>query len=327
MSNNPIPLFLFSLPRSGSTLLQRILAIHSEIVSAVEPHILLPFLFASKDQDVYSKYDHTHVAEAVRYFFHTLPNGSDDYSSELRDFILRLYTRAAGKGAKYFLDKTPKYSLVSEEIIRLFPEGKFIFLWRNPLSAIASFMETWFDGRWLLHHADFEMFQGLTGLTDAYKKSVQRVYALRYEDLILNPEATLRPVCDYLKIPFSKKMLTHFTKVKLGSRFRDPHSELEHYQVLRQDPLQKWENILNNPLRKRWCLRYLNWIGKERLAVMGYDLDNLIANIETLPSTGRYLVSDMFWMPLGIIARVFESEIFKQKLRAYRKGERIYMHK
>ena len=37
------PIFLFSLPRSGSTLLQRVLMSHKDIASVAEPWLMLPF--------------------------------------------------------------------------------------------------------------------------------------------------------------------------------------------------------------------------------------------------------------------------------------------
>jgi hypothetical protein len=41
------PLLIFSLPRSGSTLTQRILAAHEEITTAAisEPHLLVHYLY------------------------------------------------------------------------------------------------------------------------------------------------------------------------------------------------------------------------------------------------------------------------------------------
>ena len=50
-------------------------------------------------------------------------------------------TEAAGDGERYFLDKTPRYHLVVDEIMELFPDAKFIFLWRHPLAMAASVID------------------------------------------------------------------------------------------------------------------------------------------------------------------------------------------
>jgi hypothetical protein len=54
----------------------------------------------------------------------------------VHDFGIDLYTRAAGE-ARYFLDKTPRYHYVVDDLFRVFPEAKTIFLWRNPLAIVA----------------------------------------------------------------------------------------------------------------------------------------------------------------------------------------------
>ncbi len=50
------PLFLFTLPRSGSTLCQRVLAAHPQIATTTEPHLLLPFFYAFKERELYGHY-------------------------------------------------------------------------------------------------------------------------------------------------------------------------------------------------------------------------------------------------------------------------------
>jgi hypothetical protein len=47
MSARPTAIFLLSLPRSGSTLAQRILAAHEGIATTSEPWILLPYGYAN----------------------------------------------------------------------------------------------------------------------------------------------------------------------------------------------------------------------------------------------------------------------------------------
>ncbi|MFW6066259.1 MAG: sulfotransferase, partial [Planctomycetota bacterium] len=46
MTTTVSPLILFSLPRSGSTLLQRMLSLHGRIASTAEPWLLIPQLYA-----------------------------------------------------------------------------------------------------------------------------------------------------------------------------------------------------------------------------------------------------------------------------------------
>jgi len=125
------PVFIFSLPRSGSTLTQKILASHNYISTTSEPWLLLPILSSFDEDMCYSKFGHKLASNAIRDFYINLPSGLCDYHSEIADFVRKLYTKASSEESIYFVDKTPIYYLVVETIIEIFPDAKFIFLWRN----------------------------------------------------------------------------------------------------------------------------------------------------------------------------------------------------
>jgi hypothetical protein len=122
------PIFLFSLPRSGSTLTQRILATHHAVETVSEPWILLPFLYSRVREGVYAEYGHRVAFEAIEDFCSELPGGSEAYLGEIKELALRLYRLRAKAGTQYFLDKTPRYHVISAEIVRLFDDARFVFL-------------------------------------------------------------------------------------------------------------------------------------------------------------------------------------------------------
>src|SRR5436190_10218489 len=162
------PIFLFSVSRSGSTLLQRVIAAHDGVATVSEPWLLIPHAYTLRPDGVRAEYIHRLLVSAIGDFVEELPNGLDDYRREIREFAIRLYEKAAGSDARYFVDKSP-YNLVADEIIRLFPDGKFIFLWRNPLSIMASIIETFHEGRWSPTVCRTDMFVGLPRLISAYR--------------------------------------------------------------------------------------------------------------------------------------------------------------
>jgi hypothetical protein len=326
---NLTPLFIFSLPRTGSTLTQRILVAHKNITMArvSELYLLLYHLYSLKTEGVYSRLGHELQVRAITDFCQGLPNGVDDYLAEIRTFVMRLYAKAAiQKDAKYFVDKTPGYHLVVEDIIQLFPEGKFIFLWRNPLAVVSSLNQTWTGGRWAIYRHQIFLFEGLANLIRAFEKYPHQVYGVRYEDLVTKPEKTWQQVFTYLELPFDVEILSGFVEVKFEGIMRDPHMDNKENQILRQDTMEKWKGVLANPIRKAWCRRYLRWIGSERLAVMGYDFNELLAELDNTPSSLRFLGSDMWWMPYDILYRIFEGRIMKHKIQDLRAGRRVYAH-
>src|SRR2546430_873315 len=137
-SIKPLPIFLMSLPRSGSTLLQRLIAAHPQIATTSEPWVLLPVLSALRYSSSYADYSHSDASAAIADFCASLPSGDQSYFEAVRTFALELYAHASPRDAMYFLDKTPRYHLIAEELSRTFPDAKYVFLWRHPLSIVAS---------------------------------------------------------------------------------------------------------------------------------------------------------------------------------------------
>jgi Sulfotransferase family len=292
------PIFLLSLPRAGSTFVQRVLASHQEISTTSEPWILLPFLYAARAKGICADYNQRLAYQAINDFIAAFRNGRDDYDTELRRFVLELYRRASPNGGSYFLDKTPRYHLIVEDLFRLFPEAKYVFLWRNPLSVVASSIDTWARGRWSLHRFRIDLFDGVENLISGYERHTEKAFAIRYEDLVTSPSDTWPRLFEYLELSFDPAFLERFHKVELRGRMGDP-SGRKLYEELTAVPIEKWKRSLNNPFRKAWCRRYLDWIGERRLAVMGYEQEELIQTLDSLHMTYHSLGSDVLRAAYG----------------------------
>jgi hypothetical protein len=308
------PLFIFSLPRSGSTLLQRVLAVNSQIATVAEPWVLLPFIYPMKPHGVYAEYSHASAHAALMDFMAELPNGEADYLDAVNQAASSLYRKISPSGARYFLDKTPRYALICGEIIRAFPEAKFIFLWRNPLSIIASMMETFDDGRWNAYRLKVDLFDGLANLIRTYKERQDQCLSVTYEDLIVSPEIELKRISRYLDIELDPSMLEEFAKVRFRGSMGDAKG-MEQYQSLSVGSLDKWKMYINTPFRKYWCRRYLNWIGSERLALMKCNLAHLQREIGSVRTRWSMLPSDVIRALYGIAYCALEPAAMKLKLK------------
>jgi hypothetical protein len=285
------PIFLLSLPRSGSTLVQRILASHPEISTAPEPWVLLPLVFAMRESGAWARYGHAPAARAIREFAARLPNGDQDYVAELRRFVLALYGRASENPARYFLDKTPRYHFIAQELRRIFPDARLVFLWRNPLSVAASIVATWGDGKWRPDRWRVDLLEGPRNLVAAYEREAEDACAVRYEDLVRDPLGEWPRVFGYLGLEFDPSFLERLPSVQLSARMGD-RTGSDRYRHLSTEPLEKWRAELASPLRKRWCRAYLRRIGDRALGVMGYDLGSLLSELDALPSDGRRVLPD-----------------------------------
>ncbi len=299
------PIFIFSAPRSGSTLVQRIVAAHDGVATVSEPWLLLPHIYSFRRSGIVAEYPHPRLPDAIEDFCQQLPEGLVGYRRELHDYILRLYEQAAGD-ARYFLDKSPPYHLVAEDVMDLFPEGKFVFLWRNPLSIVASLVDTWLGGQWRPLAFRQQLFVGLPRLVAAYSANRPRAYAVRYEDLLAGDEHSWAPLMSHLGIEFDPGALQRFIDVDLQGRMGDP-TGIKQYDALSLAPTEKWARTIDNPLRREWCRRYLRYLGNDRLAVMGYDGAQLLGELRARPAGLASIGSDL---------KALLADVIKEPIRA-----------
>jgi hypothetical protein len=317
-SGQVCPAFLLSLPRTGSTLLQRILGSHAEIGTSSEPWFLLPQLYSLRERGVHAEYEHETMARGTSGFAREyLPDGEAGYLRGIHDLALRVYTEAAS-GKTYFLDKTPRYHHVVRDLLEVFPEGKFVFLWRHPIAVAASMIETFGHGRWNLDAYSADLFGGLAQLVDAYGESQDRAIAVRYEALVADPDTEVRRVLRYLGLSEEDTALDRFEQLELRNReYWDPTGPAK-YTGVSTESLGQWRRTITNPLRREWARRYARWIGRERLALMGYDLDAILAEIDTAPFGMRRLGSDAVAAAGGYGKRRIRSRILRTPFPLWR---------
>lgn len=283
------PILLISLPRSGSTLVQRVLAAHPQVATASEPWLLLPLLLPLRDDVPAPGGWQPRIHEALEDFAQVLPEGSTSYEGAVADAARRLYDEAA-EGKPFYLDKTPPYFLIVEEIVRALPEARIIVLWRNPLAVLSSVVETFCGGRWQPQNYPTSLFGGLARMIEGARRHPDRIHTVRFEDLI-SGEDEWRRLTAFAGFEFDPEALRRFPQVQLQGAMGDPVGTVA-YQRIEGEPTEKWRRTISNPLRRLWARRYLEWIGAERLAFMGYDLDLLLAQLASAGEGRRGLGRD-----------------------------------
>ncbi len=273
------PIFIFSLPRSGSTLLQRVLMKHPDIASAVEPWLLLPLVYSTRESGVIAEYSHTAACFANNDFIKNLPNGDADYKDELRGFITSLYEKKCKESEHYFLDKTPRYYLIIPEIAELFPNAKFIFLFRNLVQVFSSILETWGNSSFnTLHRYDIDLKVGPKLLSEGYELLKGRSYKMKYEEFVQNPEICLKEVCEYLDISEVESMITDFATQETKGKFWGPPGRKE-YLSISNESLSHWRLTFDTWVKKFILIRYLRSIDKDVYRVQGYSKESIINDV------------------------------------------------
>lgn len=313
------PVFLFSMPRSGSTLLQRVLGSHTQVASASEPWLLLPLAAMSGEVDlrVFAEYSHRGSATAIVDLVANMHGGRDEYREILRETALRVYAAVSPAGARYFVDKTPRYFLIIDFILELFPDSKAILLVRNPLDVLASVITTWGNNRLWLHNALLDLYHGPVRLHEAALKRPDRLHRISYEDLVERPEEACREVCIYLDLPFEPPMMQATGAGALAGRFGDKSPNSSRPGLV-TDSVSRWRAVLATPLRRWFAARYLRRLGPDVLRTCGVELEELERELARLPVSWKHTVPDAFALAASFAATFLGLAVIRELWRTRR---------
>jgi len=325
MATNPI--FIFSLPRSGSTLLQRLLAGHPEIMTVSEPWLLLPLCYTLKSEGTFSEYNYSWATMAINEFIMELPNRKYDYISDLRSFTISLYKKANKKNARFFLDKTPRYYLIIPEVIEIFPDAKFIFLFRNPLQILGSIIKSLNHNSLCLHEYHIDLYRGPQLLAEGYRKISKKSIVVNFENLISNPKIELKRITSYLGIEYTDVMLNGFLNVNFKGTMGDKDGFFL-YNKVETNVAEKWRTILGTKLRKKFAKKYISTLGLDTLQTLGYSQSDLLINIKELKEDRKRFIHDIVDLCAANIFRLTELALFVKKYRASKiQGSSLVCHR
>jgi uncharacterized protein (TIGR03032 family) len=225
------PLIILCAPRSGSTLLFEQLAVCSPDWFTVgnESHVQIEGIDALKpERRGYA----SNVLEAK--------DATHEIVTQLRArFVSSLRNRegrepAFGAEALRLLEKTPKNALRVPFLRSVFPDARFLYLWREPEESLASMMEGWQSGQFVTY-ADLPDWPGtkwsyllvpgwrelagrpLAEIVAAQWRTTQEhllremeaiepdaIRALNLADFLAKPEETLRAICAFAGVDFDR---------------------------------------------------------------------------------------------------------------------------
>ncbi len=230
----PIPIFIVGLPRSGSTLLEQILASHSEIEGTLE----LPVLPAIKRK--------AHLLCLAHHNADYLEAVGDLSASDLAELGQTYLDEAAlfrHQCKAFFTDKLPHNFEHVGLIHKIMPEAKIIDIRRNPLDCgFSCFKQRFTRGSEFscnLGHIG-AYYNGYLTIMDHWDAVLpERVHHIQYEDLVRSPESEIRRLLDYLGLPFEARCLDfHATRRAVRSA-----SSEQVRQPVNTDAIGVWRNV------------------------------------------------------------------------------------
>jgi len=277
-------IFLIGAPRSGTTLLARMLGAHSAIYQRAEPHLITPIAhlgYFGKVQK--APYDPNNVDQAIHEFVADLPRGEADYLDALRAYSDTLYGRmlATAPGKRFFLDKTPAYALVLPFLAKLYPGAKYVVLTRHPLAVQSSYVESFFDGDWAVavnHNPILARY--VPALASFVRDRPVPLLHVRYEDLVRDPEAEFRRICEHLGIPFEAEAIAYGEKGDAPKGLGDPTGVARHTRPVTSS-VSKWAaEIAARPDVLALVQKLLDELDPADLATLGYPREKIVAQLE-----------------------------------------------
>jgi hypothetical protein len=215
------PVFLVGCPRSGTTLLQRLLDAHPLLAVAPETHFVRRFwLHRAKYQDLEqpAAFD-TLVADIVAMpefaemgldalaFANAALTTERTYPAL---FQLLLQSFAAGRGAAIVGEKTPNHLLYMPTLQEFFPAARFIHIIRDPRAVVKSWTTVpWSTGT---IGGDAGVWRRYIQTAWTHPPRGAALHVVRYERLATDPERELRAICAFLGILFDPAMLAFHSR-------------------------------------------------------------------------------------------------------------------
>ena len=227
------PIFIVGLPRSGSTLLEQILASHSQVDGTMELPNILSLAQKLRRGEVLSGTSHyPSVLKTID--AGTLKSFGDAYIKD---------TRVHRGSAPFFIDKMPNNFRHIGLISLILPNAKIIDARRHPMGCCFSAFKQ-------LFHEGQEFSYGLEEVGTYYKDYIElmdhwdkvlpgKVLRVQYEDVVADLDTQVRRILDYCGLEFEDSCISfHETERSV----RTPSSE-QVRQPIYQSGLEQWKNF------------------------------------------------------------------------------------
>jgi len=252
----PTPFFVVGSGRSGSTLLRMMLAAHSRISIPPETWFLLP-LVEQLPIDRALSGEELNRAIAIM---------TSDYRwPDMKVTAEELHARAAGlagarmrdlvgivydihlqrSGKARWGDKTPPYVRIIPQLAALFPGARFICLMRDGRDVAKSFQSLMVYGTTVWQNT-IEWREAnrweRKWLASEHASSMLHV---RYEDLVIDPETTLRGICAFIGEPFEPQMLVWQNGVERLVPKRELHVHEKLGRGTRHEDVARWKREMS----------------------------------------------------------------------------------
>ena len=263
--------FIGGAHRSGTTMLGSILGAHSSCLCIPEAQFK-----TDAYRMVYGK-DKADIADIIsmvrnhlRFKYWGLDIGPDippgiNSFQELFLWLSQRYGEKIGKlGSAICVDHTPLNIKYADMLFDLFPEAKMIHLVRDGRAVSSSIMPLDWGPNTIDKAASSWASKVRMGLRVESLYGSERIKRIRYEDVVLDPEKTMKEICVFLDITYEPGMIE-------GGGFLVPAYTEKQHQLVGKRPMadraDAWKNLLT-----RREIEIFETIAAEHLLQFGYSV-------------------------------------------------------
>ncbi len=236
------PIFIVGLPRAGSTLLEQILASHSQVEGTAE----LPDIIA-----ISRRLGEKSRKNPASKYPEVLKTLTREAARDLGEGYLRS-TRVQRSGKPYFIDKMPNNFQHIGLIHLILPRAKIIDARRHPMGGCFScYKQLFARGQTFTYDLDKlgRYYRDYVILMDHWDAVLPgRVHRVQYEEMVENTESEIRRLLAYCGLEFEEQCLRFFETERA---IRTPSAEQVRRPVYREG-LEHWRHFEKHlePLRR-----------------------------------------------------------------------------
>jgi len=253
-SKKSSPIFLIGFPRSGTTLLDTILRSHP-LIEVIEEKQIIGNWIKEIQKEVNSDLKYLH-------------NINENSAQKFRKMYFDLRNKNIKKNnvKKIFIDKMPLNIIHAGEILRIFPDAKFIMALRHPCDCVLScFMQSFKMNDAMSNFLNLEdsanFYDSVMKIWQLYVNTFSiNLHTVKYEDVVTNFEKSINNILDFLEVTWSKNILEFYKTAQVDRLINTPSYDQVNKPIYKKS-LDKWKNYKDQmqnvlPILNKWVKKY-----------------------------------------------------------------------